>query len=455
MQQQSLFMTGTTPAVQFLLKKSAKEAELKAASALPSIAAATDDEAARATTAKRQHDEEGDEWNPDDSSDDGSAKKKRVKKVKKSPVKPKEKGPNQATTATTTTTTTTGATRKRKAPPSSANNSTTDEKFTAMVTAYTAFLTQHGPNAIMTTKLTQTDPTYPTLARWLLATKGEYSKLRRGLHSTLTIPRLVQLIDANFPFPKDATTLSHRGHTISWDDRIQQCQHFRTEHGHLQIKGAHPVLGTWSDTMRKYKTRKTNGQKTPLTDDRERQLTELGFVWGIHPKKTTPTVSFDERLVQFTAYLHDQGHPYPPQSLPHPVGLGRWVAEQRREYKIMVQTQQATAGDPAVRNNNKRISMTPERALRLTTAGFQWDASHIRRTPKVKHEDEGDETTTTSPTNKKSRKRAALPLHDDTERNGFPNTLPQPQYRHYHRVQQPAKLTKDYNPNRPWDKYHV
>jgi len=63
--------------------------------------------------------------------------------------------------------------------------------------------------------------------------------------------------------------------------------------------------------------------------------------------------------------------------------LGRWVAKQRQAYKAYQ--------NPEKQHNLKYGILTAEKALKLANAGFAFDASGIRRTPKSKTDDGTDE----------------------------------------------------------------
>jgi len=83
--------------------------------------------------------------------------------------------------------------------------------------------------------------------------------------------------------------------------------------------------------------------------------------------------TFDDRLAEFVAWKEKHGHPYVPTVTPgEDKHLGRWVAKQRLAYK-------AFQGKEVSKKYGK---LTAEQALKLSQAGFAFEASHIRRTPK-------------------------------------------------------------------------
>lgn len=179
----------------------------------------------------------------------------------------------------------------------------------------------------------------------------------------MTTERLVKLTDIGFVF-----SLRPDGFT-SWEDRMEQCKQFLAQHGHLQIPKHHPELGSWTQQMRWYYKRNLEGKKSSLTKERQEQLDDMGFVWLVG--KRLPTVlnpkTWDERLAEFQDFLKIHGHPFVPQHMEG--GLGGWVSRQRYEYNLMTKQRPCN-------------QMTPEKALKLAHAGFAFDASSIRRTPK-------------------------------------------------------------------------
>ena len=71
--------------------------------------------------------------------------------------------------------------------------------------------------------------------------------------------------------------------------------------------------------------------------------------------------TWDERFQELLEFKEEHGHTIVPQ---HSGPLGSWVREQRKDYKRM------KAGE--------KTSFTSEKALMLTEAGFQFDASKFR-----------------------------------------------------------------------------
>lgn len=127
-----------------------------------------------------------------------------------------------------------------------------------------------------------------------------------------------------------------------------------------------------------------NNPKHKLSDEREEKLQSIGFVFETKERiaysqrvkagyKAPPKVTWEGRLAEFVRWKERHGHPYVPTvTSGEDKGLGRWVAVQRMAYR-------AYKDDKA---GVKYGKLTAEKALALSNAGFAFDASQIRRTPK-------------------------------------------------------------------------
>ena len=120
------------------------------------------------------------------------------------------------------------------------------------------------------------------------------------------------------------------GHRISWEERIQQLQEYKEEHGDLLIPirfKENPSLGKFvHNTREQYKlfsqqheeghendndshhknNGKTNTKKCSLTEERVQQLEELGFVWSTERSKHQKE-DWEARLQQLKEYKAQHG----------------------------------------------------------------------------------------------------------------------------------------------------
>ena len=137
--------------------------------------------------------------------------------------------------------------------------------------------------------LPKTDP----LSQWARDQRTQKSKQDKGVASTLTAERKAALESIGFPW----RLWTKR----SWDDRIADLEAFRQQNGHCDVpirRGEPQSLATWVDEQRKlYRQKHQKGKQNALTDEREAQLTAMGFSWY----RYGPT-SWAERVADLKRY---------------------------------------------------------------------------------------------------------------------------------------------------------
>mmetsp|Transcript_33423 Transcript_33423/g.49829 ORF Transcript_33423/g.49829 Transcript_33423/m.49829 type:complete len:357 (-) Transcript_33423:642-1712(-) len=123
-------------------------------------------------------------------------------------------------------------------------------------------------------------PSSTKLGRWTVLQRMNYkSQLQSEQGSTsgsrLTKQRIDMLNSLEFEWSSKWDDI--------WNKRISQLIEFRDIHGHCVV----PIhyrenlqLANWVSTQRKNYRRRAKGKKCALTEDRIRQLDELGFVWN-------------------------------------------------------------------------------------------------------------------------------------------------------------------------------
>mmetsp|Transcript_29012 Transcript_29012/g.58264 ORF Transcript_29012/g.58264 Transcript_29012/m.58264 type:complete len:914 (+) Transcript_29012:122-2863(+) len=215
------------------------------------------------------------------------------------------------------------------------------------------------------------------LGTWAAHVRQENNKLNRGEKSDyLTADRLRKLATAGFAFGEKAQR------ETPWEEYFDKLSAYRAEHG-KDPPTSHPEMGYWITKQRAYYNKKVDGDpKHYMTDEREEKLRSIGFVFQAGTRMSEEhrasmraglKKTFDDRLAEFVAWKEKHGHPYVPTVTPgEDKHLGRWVAKQRLAYK-------AFQGKEVSKKYGK---LTAEQALKLSQAGFAFEASHIRRTPK-------------------------------------------------------------------------
>lgn len=216
-----------------------------------------------------------------------------------------------------------------------------------------------------------------TLGTWAAQVRQENNKLNRGEKSDyLTVDRLRKLAAAGFAFGEKVQR------ETPWEEYFDKLSAYRAEHA-KDPPTSHPELGYWIVKQRSYYNKKVDGDpKHYMTDEREEKLRSIGFVFQAGPRMSEEhkasmragmKKTFDDRVAEFVAWKEKHGHPYVPTvTTGEDKHLGRWVAKQRMAYKAF------KGGDV----NKRWGKLTAEQALKLSEAGFAFEASHIRRTPK-------------------------------------------------------------------------
>lgn len=146
--------------------------------------------------------------------------------------------------------------------------------------------------------------------------------------------------------------------TELWDKRFQELLEFRQKHGTCVVPHAgeeNPALAKLSKWVKRqryqYKLR-LEGKHSTLTDERQRALTEIGFLWDSHK------IAWEEKFSQLLQYKNLHGHCNVPSKFKDNHSLSVWVQCQRRQYKLY--------------QARKRSSMNPYRIDKLEQVGFEW-----------------------------------------------------------------------------------
>lgn len=146
------------------------------------------------------------------------------------------------------------------------------------------------------------------LQNWVMKQRKEYQKFKDGQPSTMTAERLVRLTEAGFVF--------HPKQKMTWEERALSWLAYKTKHGTDPKRYSEDGLGKWILTQRtKYVMFKT-GEKTNLTQDQIKRLTDWGFAWESKikkPLKRADPLPWAERFKQLIRYRKIHGHTLVPQ----------------------------------------------------------------------------------------------------------------------------------------------
>jgi hypothetical protein len=149
-----------------------------------------------------------------------------------------------------------------------------------------------------------------------------------------------------------------------WNERFQDLCQFRQEYGYCCVPShwpKNPPLAQWVKRQRYQYKIKNEGQHSTMTEDREKLLEQLGFVWDSH------SALWEERLNELHAYRDIHGHCNVPSKYPENPQLTVWAKCQRRQFKLF-----CTEG-------SKRSNMTLERISKLARVGFVFNPRKAKR----------------------------------------------------------------------------
>jgi hypothetical protein len=142
-----------------------------------------------------------------------------------------------------------------------------------------------------------------------------------------------------------------------WKDRFRELCEYREKHGgHCLVPNnwrENMALAQWVKRQRYQYKLKLDGSHSTLTDERERALDNLGFVWDSHG------VIWEERLNALKDFRRTHGHTSVPSTFAENAGLSLWVKCQRRQCKLFWRGEQS--------------NITQERIAKLENLGFIWN----------------------------------------------------------------------------------
>ncbi|CAJ1932800.1 unnamed protein product [Cylindrotheca closterium] len=142
-----------------------------------------------------------------------------------------------------------------------------------------------------------------------------------------------------------------------WNTRFQQLVEFQKEFHHCCVPlnySKNSSLAHWVKRQRyQYRVKLKEGKPSTLTDERQKALENLGFVWDSH------AAAWEERWIQLNEFRQHYGHSRVPKNYPPNPQLAVWVKCQRRQFKLYRQ--------------GLNSNMTLERVEKLRILNFVFD----------------------------------------------------------------------------------
>jgi len=155
---------------------------------------------------------------------------------------------------------------------------------------------------------------------------------------------------------------------VLWNQRFEELREYKKVHGNCDVPSKYTLnkpLGYWVKHQRTHYSKKKDGLKTPLTNERIRALESIGFRWRLAPPRSMPPrIPWEDRLEELKQYKAEHGDCHVPQHYSKNKSLGEWVSTQRKQYKLYMK--------------GEASSMTRSRALALQEIGFKWSIGRGR-----------------------------------------------------------------------------
>jgi hypothetical protein len=144
-----------------------------------------------------------------------------------------------------------------------------------------------------------------------------------------------------------------------WYERFQELLEFKRATGHCLVPHEFEPsqkLAQWVKRQRYQYKLKQSGKHSTLTDSRQVELEDVGFVWDSHQ------AAWDERYESLKRFLRLTGHCSVPSHYDDKQ-LAVWIKCQRRQWKLLLK--------------GKKFTLTDSRIVRLNSVGFKWNPRNL------------------------------------------------------------------------------
>eukprot|EP00574_Skeletonema_japonicum_P006645 CAMPEP_0201713680 /NCGR_PEP_ID=MMETSP0593-20130828/430_1 /ASSEMBLY_ACC=CAM_ASM_000672 /TAXON_ID=267983 /ORGANISM="Skeletonema japonicum, Strain CCMP2506" /LENGTH=508 /DNA_ID=CAMNT_0048202857 /DNA_START=84 /DNA_END=1610 /DNA_ORIENTATION=- len=214
----------------------------------------------------------------------------------------------------------------------------TAKRWEDQLLALTAYKQRYGTCAV--------PPNHPTLGAWTAEQRNQYRAYEQHLPNCLTQERYEKLKNV--------------GITVNrWEKRLVELKAFRAEHGHCDVPIDHPSgLGIWVSTQREH----AHWNRDEMPKERIESLDAVGFNWNRwgHSRTKNRQDAWEAQFVKLTEFIRVEGHSNISQHDKEHGKLGKWVKNQRYEYRKFM---------------NKGLGpsrLGRDRIEKLESIGFQW-----------------------------------------------------------------------------------
>ena len=194
-------------------------------------------------------------------------------------------------------------------------------------------------------------PSNSKLGKWVTKQRQNYKLYWDGKPSGMTEQRIQKLERVEFVWNTRDTTSA-----ALWSLRFRELCEFKAQFGHCLLPlrySSNLMLGRWVANQRHGYKLYSEGKQSGMTAQRIRELDSIEFVWD--PLAADWKLRF-RQLCEFKAQF---GHCLLPFRYSSNPKLGRWVANQRHDYKLY--------------SEGKQSGMTEQRMRELESIEFVWD----------------------------------------------------------------------------------
>jgi hypothetical protein len=113
-----------------------------------------------------------------------------------------------------------------------------------------------------------------TLGQWVNTQRKNLVYSEKGKRSHITQQRMDRLDEIEFDWvQQDKETL--------WNEKLSELLIFQKMNGHTKVPRSQGSLGMWVRKQRRSYTLLSNGESSPLTEERLHALNNIGFQWSV------------------------------------------------------------------------------------------------------------------------------------------------------------------------------
>eukprot|EP00814_Leptocylindrus_danicus_P016738 CAMPEP_0116023680 /NCGR_PEP_ID=MMETSP0321-20121206/11774_1 /TAXON_ID=163516 /ORGANISM="Leptocylindrus danicus var. danicus, Strain B650" /LENGTH=358 /DNA_ID=CAMNT_0003495083 /DNA_START=85 /DNA_END=1162 /DNA_ORIENTATION=+ len=176
-----------------------------------------------------------------------------------------------------------------------------------------------------------------SLGNWVGTQRAEFKKFGAGKYSNMTPQRIKILNQIGFVW------IGRVRYDEGWMKMFKELMKYKEKYGDCLVPRRYegnPKLGRWVYTQRfQYQNKKEEG-RTRTTEERQRKLKEIGFVWDPSKNKIDMRGATGRRdegwmlmLKELMKYKEKHGDCLVPNHYAGNPKLGRWVHKQRHVYR--------------------------------------------------------------------------------------------------------------------------